>query len=216
MLAAVLVRELRGSAVYPLIKHVLLIGAGGIAAVAGFVLASPVRLPVTDLPAHAHEVAAGAIAVMVLGLAETLSRAIGPTTLRAVLRATWEAGMSSWSIARALVLVWTACGVGAGAGTAAVVLLLAGPGLTAIPVITAVCGVSAALIAEAVVSPPRNTDGSATSDPVAGFVGLVLTGPVVWVFSQEWTVGPALASCYALTLTGVATACVRRNILKLH
>ncbi|WP_327325182.1 hypothetical protein OG735_23790 [Streptomyces sp. NBC_01210] len=215
-LATILVRELRGSAVYPLVKQVFLAGAGGVAAIAGFALASPFPLPVADLPAHTYKVAAAAVAVMVLGLAEMLSRAIGPTTLRAVLRATWEAGMSSWSIARALVLVWTACGVCAGVATAAAVLLLAGPGLTAIPVITAVCGISAALVAETMATPPRNTDGSAASDPVTGFLGLVLTGPVVWVFSQEWTAGPALAFCYALILTGVATACVRRSILKLR
>ncbi|MCX4584519.1 hypothetical protein [Streptomyces sp. NBC_01481] len=215
-LAAILVRELRGSAVYPLVKQVFLAGAGGVAAIAGFALASPFPLPMANLPAHAYEMAAGAVAVMVLGLAEMLSRAIGPTTLRAMLRTTWEAGMSSWYIARALVLVWTTCGLCVGVTTAAVVLLLAGPSLTAIPVIMAVCGVSAALVAETVATPPRNTDGSAASDPIAGFLALVLTGPVVWILGQEWMVGPALAFCYALILTGVATACVRRSILKLR
>ncbi|MEU2432621.1 hypothetical protein ABZ611_24500 [Streptomyces sp. NPDC007861] len=215
-LTRILVSELRGSAVYPLVKRVFLAGVGGVAAIAGFTLASPFPMPVADLPDHAYEVTAGVVAVMVLGLAEIVSRAIGPTTLRSTLRTTWEAGMSSWSIARVLVLVWTGCGACAGVTAAAGVLLLADPGLTVIPMITAVCGVSAALVAETVAGPPRNTDGSAASDPITGFLSLVLTGPLVWIFAQEWTVGPALALCYALIITGVATACVRRSILKLH
>ncbi|MEU2159312.1 hypothetical protein ABZ532_30625 [Streptomyces sp. NPDC019396] len=215
-LVGILARELRGSAVYPLVKHVFLAGTGTVAAVAGFALASPLPLPVAELPARAPEIAAGVAAVMVLGLAEMLSRAIGPTLLRPALRATWEAGMSCWSIARAVVLVWIVCAACAGVGTAAVVLLLTGPGLTAIPVITAVCGVCAALVAETVAAPPGNTDGTAASDPVTGFLSLTLTGPVIWIFSQQWTAEPALAFGYTLILTGVATLCVRRSILNLR
>lgn len=210
-LLTILHRELAGSWVSPLVRKTLGSLAAAVLAAAGVLAAGGSVFPLGELPGRVTVVAYSLIFVTLVGAAELMLIAIGPTTLAAQFRAAWENQFSQWNLVGSAVAYYLApVSLLAVAFGALHRIIVAGSFLG--PVSIGIAVVGAMLVAESVTPTQRNADGSVAPNAVSGLVGLLLAAPVLLVLSTSVTAGEVLALAYGSCLLGGAVACMERRI----
>lgn len=209
-LPLVLHHELVSSWAYPLLRKSFATLLTALLFGLGVLLSGASVLPVADVPGRLFTIVSAVAFPVFLGLTELILRVVGPTTFAAQFRFAWENGLSEWRIAVYAGLSYVVPVVVLAAGTSAGLWMLAGV-LTTAPLSAAVTVVAAALVAESLVAPPRNVDGSAAANTVGGLLALILAVPVLVVLSFESVAGELLAAGYGLCLGGGAVACLARR-----
>lgn len=215
-IAGILDRELAASAIHPLIRKIFGFLLMALLACLGVLASGTGLLPVGGFGGRASTIAYALVLATSLGMTELILRAAGPATFAAQFRFAWEAGLRPWGIASAAATCYLLPVAALGAGSALLLLQLAGPAIAlAGPVGAAVAAGAASLLAEWAIAPPRNPDGSAAPNTVGALAALILSAPVLFLLALASPVGGLAAAGYGICLIGGAIACIRHRILTL-
>lgn len=211
LVPATLHRELAGSAIQALLRRtfaaVLLSVLGGL----GIILSGAGVLPLDAGSGPPSEIVDGVVFIVLIGVAEPVLRAVGPTRFAAHLRFAWEQSLSQWRIAAGVTAYCLLPPVALATALTALVAMLTGA-ITAGPVGIGVAVTSAGLIAESTTAAPRNVDGSLVPNTLGGVLMLILASPVLLALSSASMTGDVLAGVYSLGLLGGAVTCLVRRI----
>lgn len=166
-----------------------------------------------------HTVPEPVAAVLVLAalmaavsLTEALSRPIGPIRLSPFMRVLWELGADPRWLARTVMRVYAEPLLLSTVLTTAMFALLTGH-FSLLPAAANGVALGSWVIAECVVPPVVNPDGSAMHNAVSAVMALALSSPIVWCALNQHIWSNILASIYAIVLLGGANACLQRRVL---
>ena len=154
----------------------------------------------------------GIIATMVLALCEALSRPVGPIRLAATSRTLWELGANSRRIAATLLACYLVP-ISLSAALTSGAFWAVTHRFSLMPALAHLVGLAAWVVAECLVPPLTNADGSALHNAVTGVTILALSSPV-FVAAFQWSASAtSLLAVYSLILTGGAFECLSRRVL---
>ncbi|MGD9959749.1 hypothetical protein [Nocardioides sp.] len=179
----------------------------------GLTGASLAGLSLTDLPTtQVRTVMLTVVVTMIMALCEALSRPVGPIRLAPVLRQLWELGAERGQLA-VVVLAAYALPVGTSLVLSTLAYALVTGTLSIAPALAHLIGLAAWVIAECVVPPVTNADGSAMYNAVTGVAILTMTAPVLLVVLHPSVVVDVLLCAYSLLLSGGAFTCLSNRVL---
>ncbi len=207
-----LLAEIIAAPTFPVIRNTIVGSLCGVMILLGAGLAG---LSFASLPAtHVNTVMLSIIATLVLALCEALSRPVGPIRLALLMRSLWELGASRHQLAVAMLGTYGVV-VGSSLVLTSVAYGLVTGSPSAAPALAHLLGLAAWVVAECVVPPLTNADGSAMYNAVTGVAIATMTAPVLLVVLRPGSSVFALLGVYSLILTGGAFSCLSKRVLRM-